>query len=101
KSENTLAYLAAMRGKSMAFVGDSLARNHMQSLICLLTRVEKPTPKSPSDDGVYRYVKHNFTVANFWAPFLVRPEMIEEDGPTHTGLWNLYLDEPDAARRGV
>jgi hypothetical protein len=32
-------FLATMRGKSMAFVGDSLARNHMQSLICLLTRV--------------------------------------------------------------
>lgn len=32
-------FLATMRGKSMAFVGDSLARNHMQSLICILTRV--------------------------------------------------------------
>jgi hypothetical protein len=45
---------------------------------------------------VYQYAKHNFTVANFWAPFLVRHEMIDEDGPAHTGLWNLYLDEPDA-----
>jgi hypothetical protein len=59
-------------------------------------QVEKPTPNSPRDDGVDRYVKHNFTVANFWAPFLVRHEMIDEDGPAHTGLWNLYLDEPDA-----
>ncbi|GJN29040.1 hypothetical protein PR202_gb17230 [Eleusine coracana subsp. coracana] len=90
-------FLAVMRGKSMAFVGDSLARNHMQSLICLLTRVEKPTPNTPRDDGVYRFDKHNFTVANFWAPFLVRHEMIKDDGPAHTGLWNLYLDEPDPA----
>jgi hypothetical protein len=34
-------------------------------------------------------------VANFWAPYLVRHEQIEDDGTAHTGLWNLYLDEPD------
>ena len=32
-------FLHRMRGKSLAFVGDSLARNHKDSLICLLTRV--------------------------------------------------------------
>jgi hypothetical protein len=32
-------FLDAMRGKSMAFVGDSLARNHAKSLICLLSKV--------------------------------------------------------------
>lgn len=33
------SFLELMRGKSIAFVGDSVARNHMQSLICLLSRV--------------------------------------------------------------
>lgn len=32
-------FLEMVRGKSLAFVGDSVARNHMQSLICLLSRV--------------------------------------------------------------
>jgi hypothetical protein len=32
-------FLEAMRGKSMAFVGDSLARNHLKSLLCLLSKV--------------------------------------------------------------
>lgn len=32
-------FLQLVRGKSLAFVGDSVARNHMQSLICLLSRV--------------------------------------------------------------
>ncbi|KAI3713101.1 hypothetical protein L1987_71672 [Smallanthus sonchifolius] len=32
-------FLEMMRGKSLAFVGDSVARNHMQSLLCLLSRV--------------------------------------------------------------
>jgi hypothetical protein len=33
------AFLRLVRGKSMAFVGDSVARNHMQSLMCLLAKV--------------------------------------------------------------
>uniref|UniRef100_A0A453PGJ6 Uncharacterized protein n=1 Tax=Aegilops tauschii subsp. strangulata TaxID=200361 RepID=A0A453PGJ6_AEGTS len=33
------AFLRLVRGKSMAFVGDSVARNHMQSLMCLLAEV--------------------------------------------------------------
>ncbi|KAF5175675.1 trichome birefringence-like [Thalictrum thalictroides] len=32
-------FLELVRGKSLAFVGDSVARNQMQSLICLLSRV--------------------------------------------------------------
>lgn len=32
-------FLELVRGKSMAFVGDSVSRNQMQSLICLLSRV--------------------------------------------------------------
>lgn len=34
-----VAFLEIVRGKSIAFVGDSLARNQMQSLICLLSKV--------------------------------------------------------------
>nr|CAB3450962.1 unnamed protein product [Digitaria exilis] len=34
-------FLEAMRGKSMAFVGDSLARNHLKSLLCLLSEVRR------------------------------------------------------------
>lgn len=37
------AFLELVRGKSMAFVGDSLARNHMQSLMCLLSEVTTKT----------------------------------------------------------
>ncbi|KAH0699171.1 hypothetical protein KY290_013985 [Solanum tuberosum] len=34
-------FLEFVRGKSLAFVGDSVARNHMQSLICLLSKVRE------------------------------------------------------------
>lgn len=33
------AFFDAVRNTSLAFVGDSLARNHMQSLMCLLSKV--------------------------------------------------------------
>ncbi|KAK3155164.1 hypothetical protein QOZ80_2BG0199670 [Eleusine coracana subsp. coracana] len=37
------AFLRLVRHKSMAFVGDSVARNHMQSLMCLLSKVHTRT----------------------------------------------------------
>ncbi|CAL4932067.1 unnamed protein product [Urochloa decumbens] len=56
-------FLDLMRGKSIAFVGDSLARNHKDSLICLLTRAAEPTPSWPnSRHTVYYYGEYNFTV---------------------------------------
>ena len=38
-------FLELVRGKSMAFVGDSLARNQVQSLACLLSSVSAPLLK--------------------------------------------------------
>lgn len=36
---NPYQFLEIVRGKSMAFVGDSVGRNQMQSLMCMLSRV--------------------------------------------------------------
>lgn len=32
-------FLEAMRNKSFAFIGDSISRNHVQSLLCILSKV--------------------------------------------------------------
>ncbi|KAM0943139.1 putative PMR5 domain, PC-Esterase [Dioscorea sansibarensis] len=32
-------FLGIVRGKKLAFIGDSLARNHMESLLCLLSQI--------------------------------------------------------------
>ena len=32
-------FLQIVRGKKMAFIGDSVARNHVESLLCLLSKV--------------------------------------------------------------
>lgn len=36
---NPRSFLHIVRGKKMAFIGDSVARNHMESLLCLLSQV--------------------------------------------------------------
>ncbi|KAG6481197.1 protein trichome birefringence-like 19 [Zingiber officinale] len=91
-------FLELVRGKSLAFVGDSVGRNQMQSLICFLLRVTYSVDASPTKDDRfkrYHFPTHNFTIASFWSPFLVRSEEANANGPTRTGLFNLYLDEPD------
>ncbi|CAL9755094.1 unnamed protein product [Musa acuminata subsp. burmannicoides] len=95
---NPAQFLELVRGKSLAFVGDSVGRNQMQSLICLLHRVTYVVDASLTQDEKFRryyFPTHNFTVASFWSPFLVRAHEADPNGPTHTGLFNLYLDERD------
>ena len=36
---NAKTFLQIVQGKTMAFIGDSVARNHMESLLCLLSQV--------------------------------------------------------------
>ncbi|XP_059294840.1 protein trichome birefringence-like 19 [Lycium ferocissimum] len=95
---NPFQFLEVVRNKSLAVVGDSVARNQMQSLICLLSRVEYPVDISDNPDQSfkkYKYATYNFTLAMYWSPFLVSTKEADADGPCHTGLYNLYLDEAD------
>lgn len=43
----------------------------------------------------WRYKTYNFTLATFWTPHLVKSKEADTNGPTNTGLFNLYLDEFD------
>ncbi|CAN4082787.1 unnamed protein product [Withania somnifera] len=95
---NPFQFLDVVRNKSLAVLGDSVARNQMQSLICLLARVEYPVDISENPDQSfkkYKYTTYNFTLAILWSPFLVSMKEADADGPCHTGLYNLYLDEAD------
>ncbi|WOL12314.1 protein trichome birefringence-like 19 [Canna indica] len=83
-------FLEVIRGKSMAFIGDSLARNHMQSLIHL-----QHHGRGLQAHALQPIVLYNFTLSIFWSPFLVKAAESDADGPNHTGLWDLFLDEPD------
>ncbi|KAF7089332.1 hypothetical protein CFC21_092332 [Triticum aestivum] len=96
-------FLEAMRGKSMAFVGDSLARNHVKSLLCILSQVAEPvelvttTETDVTGRAVRRdfhYGSHGFNVSLFWSPFLVKANL--SNAAPGLGLWDVHLDTPDA-----
>nr|CAB3450958.1 unnamed protein product [Digitaria exilis] len=97
-------FLESMRGKSMAFVGDSLARNHIKSLLCILSQVAQPvevvttaeidvTGRAVRRD--FHYGSHGFNVSLFWSPFLVKANLSADSEPG-LGLWDMHLDTPDA-----
>ncbi|CAA3026812.1 Hypothetical predicted protein [Olea europaea subsp. europaea] len=88
-------FLELVRGKSLAFVGDSVARNHMQSLICLLSKVVYPVDVSSPTDANKRheYRAYHFNISIFSSPYLVRTVRTEPNDITRP--FNLYLDEYD------
>ncbi|KAL2976921.1 hypothetical protein AAZX31_13G035200 [Glycine max] len=100
---NATRFLNLVRGKKMAFVGDSVGRNQMQSLLCLLSHVSEPEDVSHkySSDVVYfkRYFYHdyNFTLGNLWSPYFVRSSDADPRGHTYNSIMKLYVDEADEA----
>jgi hypothetical protein len=63
-----LAFLAAVRGKHVAFVGDPMAciRPSRWSASCARPR------RSRTPIRRWAFPSHNVTVSSYWAPFLVR-----------------------------
>nr|CAB3470283.1 unnamed protein product [Digitaria exilis] len=101
-------FFRLVRGKSILFVGDSLASSHVRSLVCTLSQAaESPPERSPrSGEGFehWRFPAHAFTVAFFWTPFQVTwrltrgpPEAVGPDrqGEVFAGPTDIHLDEPD------
>ncbi|GFY86823.1 similar to TRICHOME BIREFRINGENCE-LIKE 19 [Actinidia rufa] len=94
---DALEFLELVRGKKLAFLGDSVGRNQMQSLVCLLASAVIPQDISYTPDKRFRswlYADYNFTIIALWSPLLVKAS--EPDEPQGY-LMNLYLDEPDEA----
>ncbi|KAL1189856.1 Xyloglucan O-acetyltransferase 1 [Cardamine amara subsp. amara] len=68
-------FLDLMKNKHLAFVGDSMARNQLESLVCLLSTVAIPDLiyRNGEDNKFrkWRFESHNVTVSVYWSPFLV------------------------------
>ncbi|KAK4602247.1 hypothetical protein RGQ29_011335 [Quercus rubra] len=100
---DAVQFLELVRGKSIAFVGDSVGRNQMQSLLCLLVGVVHPediTLNYTSDTINFKrwfYADYNFTLATFWSPFLVKASDADPSGHSYNSIMNLYLDRVDEA----
>ncbi|KAK4742376.1 hypothetical protein SAY87_000377 [Trapa incisa] len=91
-------FLELMRDKTWALIGDSISRNHVQSVLCLLSTVEKPIELYHDEE--YRSRRwwipaYNFTISVIWSPFLVKAAIFEDFNGVSTSEVKLYLDELD------
>ncbi|PWA61952.1 protein ALTERED XYLOGLUCAN 4 [Artemisia annua] len=87
-------FLRIVRGKRMGFIGDSISRNHLDSLICLLSKEEAPINiYNDSDDRfpAWHFPNHDFTLLALWSKFLVAEDELIVNG-SNSGC--LYCNEP-------
>ncbi|MED6209145.1 Xyloglucan O-acetyltransferase 4 [Stylosanthes scabra] len=90
-------FLELVRGKKMAFIGDSVSRNHMESLLCLLSKEETPKDIHQDSEDRYRtwyFPKHDFTLMMLWSRFIIvgEEQMVNGSG---SGTFDLQLDKVD------
>ncbi|XP_022726075.1 protein ALTERED XYLOGLUCAN 4-like [Durio zibethinus] len=92
---NTFFHL--LSNKHIAFVGDSMARNQLESLLCMLATASYPN--LVYKDGVdtkfrrWHFASYNITISVYWSPFLVRGVEKSKTGPDHN---ELFVDTVDA-----
>ncbi|XP_031284600.1 protein ALTERED XYLOGLUCAN 4-like [Pistacia vera] len=91
---NAKIFLGILRGKKLAFIGDSVARNHMESLLCLLSQEETPIDAykdSEDRNRIWYFPEHDFTLKMVWSIFLVVGKERIVNGSS-SGVFDLHLD---------
>ncbi|MED6217399.1 Protein trichome birefringence-like 25 [Stylosanthes scabra] len=95
---NPRKFLDHMRNKSFAFIGDSISRNHVQSLLCILSQVE-PAVEIYHDkeyrSKIWKFPSHNFTLSVIWTPFLIKATIFEDMDGVSSSETQLHLDTLD------
>lgn len=90
-------FLKLLRNKHLAFVGDSMARNQLESLLCMLSTASIPNlVYRDGEDNKFRkwhFAPYNVTISVYWSPFLVRGIEKSKTGPDHNELFLNDIDE--------
>ncbi|XP_030482846.1 xyloglucan O-acetyltransferase 4 isoform X1 [Cannabis sativa] len=92
---DSMAFMEMVRGKKMAFIGDSVARNHIESLLCLLSQEEIPLEIYKDTEDRFKkwyFPNHDFTLMILWTKFLIVGEERMVNG-TGTSAFDLQLDK--------
>ncbi|KAF8772546.1 hypothetical protein HU200_005503 [Digitaria exilis] len=96
---NARTFLRAMRGKHVAFIGDSMARNQAQSLVCLLAAAFRSRLVYRDEDAQHSYNNwryafpvHDVKVSYYWNPFIVKSTGKSEDESIQES--HVHLDTP-------
>ena len=88
-------FLQLSKNKHIAFVGDSLARNQLESLLCMLATASIPklVYQNGKDNQFSRWYfsSYNSTISLYWSPFLVQG--IEKSNTNSNN--ELYLNHVD------
>ncbi|XP_052205193.1 protein trichome birefringence-like 19 [Diospyros lotus] len=95
---DAVQFLEFVRGKSMAFLGDSVARNQMQSLGCMLSSAAHHTDLTDNKHPRFRrwfYKDYNFTLGLLLTTHLVKT--LGVNSMISMSTVQLYLDEVDQA----
>ncbi|KAK9724503.1 hypothetical protein RND81_05G077700 [Saponaria officinalis] len=91
---NGSKFLELMSGKTLAFVGDSVARNQMESLLCLLWQVEVPKNRGNRHMQRWYFRSKSVMIVRIWSSWLVH-QTSEPFGEIPQGVAQLHLDVPD------
>nr|AFK42435.1 unknown [Lotus japonicus] len=90
-------FLKLVENKHVAFVGDSMARNQLESLLCMLASASPPNlVYRNGEDNKFRrwhFASHNASVSVYWSPFLVQGVEKSNSGPNHNKLYLDHVDE--------
>lgn len=92
------AFLEMMRNKRWGLIGDSISRNHVESLLCLLSTVERAVEVYHDEEYKskrWHFPSYNLTVSNIWAPFLVQAAIFEDLNGVSSSEVQLQLDKLD------
>ncbi|KAJ9164091.1 hypothetical protein P3X46_023706 [Hevea brasiliensis] len=87
-------FLELMRGKTLAFIGDSVARNQMESMLCLLWQVEVPKNRGNKRMQRYLFKSTSTMIVRIWSSWLVHKTSEPLDFAPE-GIVKLHLDAPD------
>ncbi|XP_065870904.1 protein YLS7 [Euphorbia lathyris] len=87
-------FLELMRGKTLAFIGDSVARNQMESMLCLLWQVEVPKNRGNKRMQRYYFRSTNTMIVRIWSSWLVH-KTADPVEIAPQSVVKLHLDAPD------
>lgn len=87
-------FLELMRGRTLAFIGDSVARNQMESMLCILWQVEVPKNRGNRNMQRYYFRSTQVMIVRIWSSWLVKLTSEPFDFAP-AGVDKLHLDAPD------
>lgn len=88
------AFFRIMKGKTLGFVGDSVARNQMESLMCMLWQVEVPVSRGSKKMHKWVFRSHSVTIIRIWSAWLVHSSN-EASDLAPADFTKVHLEVPD------